>query len=169
MHVQPSPPVEVDSSTYHYEDYLADMGNSASAEHGSIEASPPMDTEANHIGRLQAITGARAVETKVKPRGPKAEAADYDFILVGGTCAVLGILPAAGQQCLCRIWHKLCDARSLESAHPCLSWADHPAWRRAGPLVSALTVAHCGSHAAACVLPTHVLRWVAVVHCCRTP
>lgn len=91
MQVQPSPPVEVDSSTYHYEDYLADaMGNATSAEHGSIEASPPMDTEANHIGRLQAITGARAVETKVKPRGPKAEAADYDFILVGGTCAVLG-------------------------------------------------------------------------------
>jgi hypothetical protein len=82
MQVQPIQPVEVDSSTYHYEDYLADMGNSASTEHGSVEASPPMETEATHIGRLQAITGAKAVETKVKPRGPKADAAEYDFILV---------------------------------------------------------------------------------------
>jgi hypothetical protein len=86
MQVQPIQPVEVDSSTYHYEDYLADMGNSASVEHGSVEQSPPMETEATHIGRLQAITGARAVETRVKPRGPKADASDYDFILVSA-CA----------------------------------------------------------------------------------
>lgn len=86
MSGQPPPiqPVEVDGSTYHYEDYLADMGNSSSTEQGGsgLESSPPMETEATHIGRLQAITGAKAVETKVKPRGPKADAADYDFILV---------------------------------------------------------------------------------------
>jgi hypothetical protein len=137
MQVQPSPTVEVDSSTYHYEDYLADnqadthqadtMGNSASAEHGSgsIEASPPMDTEATHIGRLQAITGARAVETKVKPRGPKAEAADYDFVLVSGYPQE----PCAGMhgghwQSLLQLWrraqwlysmqHELCSACRLK-------------------------------------------------------
>jgi hypothetical protein len=90
MQVQPIQPVEeVDNgNTYHYEDYLADMGNSSSTEQAStVEATPPMETEATHIGRLQAITGAKAVETKVKPRGPKAEAADYDFILVGAASA----------------------------------------------------------------------------------
>jgi hypothetical protein len=94
MQVQPLQPVEVDSSTYHYEDYLADMGNSASTEHGSVEASPPMETEATHIGRLQAITGAKAVETKVKPRGPKADASDYDFILVCVPCCA-DVLPCS--------------------------------------------------------------------------
>lgn len=81
--VEHGTPVEGDSSTYHYEDYLADMGNAASTEGGTVEAgAPPLETEANQIGRLQAITGAKAVETKVKPRGPRADAADYPFILV---------------------------------------------------------------------------------------
>lgn len=88
MQVQPIQPVEVDSSTYHYEDYLADMGNSASTEHASEAGGPPVEAEANHIGRLQAITGAKAVETKVKPRGPRAEPADYEFILV---CSRAGV------------------------------------------------------------------------------
>jgi hypothetical protein len=83
MQVQPPQQVEVDGSTYHYEDYLADMGNTASAEQSAgIESTPPMEQETQAIGRLQAITGAKAVETKVKPRGPKADAADYDFVLV---------------------------------------------------------------------------------------
>lgn len=110
MQVQPIQPVEVDSSTYHYEDYLADMGNTASVEHGSVETSPPMDTEANHIGRLQAITGARAVETKVKPRGPKAEPADYEEILVGscaGMVAVLQLSCRAVVSCLATSAHSV--------------------------------------------------------------
>lgn len=89
MQVQ-TPPVEVESSTYHYEDYLADMGNSASTETSSAEAGPPMEAEATHIGRLQAITGARAAETKVKPRGPKADQADHEFILVSDR--LLGVI-----------------------------------------------------------------------------
>ncbi len=95
MQVQPPEQVEVDRSTYHYEDYLADMGNTPSAEQSGIESTPPMEQETQAIGRLQAITGAKAVETKVKPRGPKADAADYDFILVGAG----GVL---GQWVACR-------------------------------------------------------------------
>jgi hypothetical protein len=82
MQVEQATAVEVDSSTYHYEDYLADMGNAASSEGVDPAAGPPMETEATHIGRLQAITGAKGVETKVKPRGPKAEPADHAVILV---------------------------------------------------------------------------------------
>ncbi len=100
MQVQPPEQVEVDRSTYHYEDYLADMGNTPSAEQSGIESTPPMEQETQAIGRLQAITGAKAVETKVKPRGPKADAADYDFILVGVLVVCGGSWGPAGQAVL---------------------------------------------------------------------
>lgn len=128
MQVQPIQPVEVDSSTYHYEDYLADMGNTASVEHGSVETSPPMDTEANHIGRLQAITGARAVETKVKPRGPKAEPADYEEILVGACAGMDAVLQlscravdspfASPAQMMLQLWPCNCFVGVLRSSQP---------------------------------------------------
>jgi hypothetical protein len=92
MQVEQPAPVEVDSSTYLYEDYLADMGNtpSSEAQEGGGAGPMPIETEGGaHIGRLQAITGAKAVDTKVKPRGPKADAADHGFITV--RCARLTV------------------------------------------------------------------------------
>ncbi|KAI8464570.1 MAG: kinase-like domain-containing protein [Monoraphidium minutum] len=43
---------------------------------------PPEGAPGAELGlaRLQAITGAKAAETKVKPRGPKASAADIEFV-----------------------------------------------------------------------------------------
>jgi len=68
--------VATSHNDYTYEDHLADMGNASSSSGGDVETMP-IETEANNIGRMQAITGAKAVETRVKPRGPKADPADY--------------------------------------------------------------------------------------------
>lgn len=89
--------VDINPHIYTYEDHLADMGNSASA-HTTNEDAPIAQeregAEANGaIGRLQAITGAKAADAhKVKPRGPKAEAADFAFIQVPWTDRWGGIL-----------------------------------------------------------------------------
>jgi len=63
------------------EDHLADMGNTSSSSAGDGDTGP-IETEQNGIGRMQAITGAKAVETRVKPRGPKADPADHGYIQV---------------------------------------------------------------------------------------
>lgn len=75
-------------NAYTYEDHLADMGNATSTHAANEEAPIAEEREgaqaSNAIGRLQAITGAKAADTaKVKPRGPKADAADFAFIQVG--------------------------------------------------------------------------------------
>lgn len=55
------------------------MGNSHSQEQ-SEPSSPPLESEGHGIGRVQAVTGAKAAEPRAKPRGPKANVADYPRI-----------------------------------------------------------------------------------------
>jgi hypothetical protein len=135
--LRPPEPVELASpqgeNEYHYEDYLADMGQSESKEEAGPAAEHAPDLQAG-LARLQAITvgrghrarpgrgppgvdrprrapdqaqrkrrrrragpaaqplpaaphnrqGAKAAETKMKPRGPKAVVADLEFIQVRG-------------------------------------------------------------------------------------
>lgn len=88
--VEPAPEIAtvvLEDHTYCYEDHLADMGNSPSSDAPVPDggAAPPVgvDAEQNAIARLQAITGAKAADaTRVKPRGPKADAPDYPAIQV---------------------------------------------------------------------------------------
>eukprot|EP00878_Enallax_costatus_P001687 GHUV01001841.1.p1 GENE.GHUV01001841.1~~GHUV01001841.1.p1 ORF type:complete len:745 (+),score=263.55 GHUV01001841.1:565-2799(+) len=78
--------VDVSPNAYTYEDHLADMGNAHSSQPVSDDAPIAQEREgagveaSTAIGRLQAITGAKAADGKVKPRGPKADAADFAFI-----------------------------------------------------------------------------------------
>lgn len=80
--------VDVSPNAYTYEDHLADMGNAHSSQPVSEDAPIAQEREgveaSTAIGRLQAITGAKAADGKVKPRGPKADAADFAFIQVSG-------------------------------------------------------------------------------------
>ncbi|GBF90110.1 cyclic nucleotide dependent kinase [Raphidocelis subcapitata] len=54
--------------------------DSKPAEDGAAPAQEAAPVQAEGLARLQAITGAKAVETKIKPRGPKAAATDVEFI-----------------------------------------------------------------------------------------
>jgi hypothetical protein len=58
------------------------MGANQSTD-ASAEAVLSAETEHNAIGRQQAITGAKAADTRVKARGPKSTSADHEFIQAG--------------------------------------------------------------------------------------
>ena len=78
------------------------MGANHSTD-ASAEAVLSAEAEHNAIGRQQAITGAKAADTRVKARGPKSSPSDHEFIQAGFLAALIGVVPVGILNDICWI------------------------------------------------------------------